>query len=184
MKRIFLALIFLATCLGTGGTALATPSLSWTSAELGGGYWRYDYTIANDLPDQAVNSFNIDFAYGLYYPDDMEITAFASGWENSVLVPPGDSPATGWYNGTFYGISNPCSEIAPESSLAGFSISFLWLLDSDTPLGSLDGLRADGDQAFTYTTSPVPEPGTIILLGLGLAGCAACRMIKRKQSAS
>ena len=46
-----------------------------------------------------------------------------------------------------------------------------------------EGARADGSRAL-FLLTPVPEPGTVVLVGLAISAVAGSRVLGRKQSAS
>jgi len=79
--------------------------------------------------------------------------------------------------------------VTPNRTVLSFLVSGLsiadgasfWIrwADSDLAPGSDDGLAVDDFSLTARGTTSVPEPGTLALLGLGLAGLAASR--RRKQ---
>jgi hypothetical protein len=187
MGKLLAVTIF---CLCCATAATASPSLSYVAQNLGGGLWGYNYTITNDLAGQAIDSFSVDFAPGLYC--GLRLDAAPTGWGGSSVADP-IFTSSGPNPGYFFGLADPGFEVAPGTPLNGFSLSFAWdLLDLDAngallnpPLDSPFGVLAAGDQAFTYTTilidppAPAPEPSTILLVGLGVLGLAGFRKPNR-----
>jgi hypothetical protein len=189
MKKLVLLLTALLLCFAV--PVLATPSLSWTASDLGSGRWQYDYSITNDLPGQSIDTFSVDFAYGLY--DNLTVEALPAGWSSSFAYSPAYLSSIGPIDGALWGISDPGGAIMPGTTLGVFAVSFDWLLgdiNPDTgallspPLDSAAGIRTDGDQNFAYSltpSAPVPEPGTFLLLSLGLGGAAALVGFRRNR---
>ncbi len=152
-----------------------STTINYGVNDLGGGKWEYDYTVLNDTLGSPIDEFTIYFDYGLY--DNLSVTTPVADWDeltvNPVLIL--GSPETGFYDALAF-----VAGIAPGSSMSGFSVAFDWL-GSGTPgsqffefvdpatFGVLDsGLT-------TVTSSPVPEPGTMMLLGSGIAALLCFR---------
>lgn len=166
-KEIVIVISFLMLAAKPAG---AIPALEWSVDALGGGYWQYNYTVTNDLIGLSIDSFSVDYTYYLYQL--LEVKSVPAKWETSVFDP--DLNLSNPTAGQFWAFADPGFAIAPGTSQSVFAVSFLWGIDEAAPpLQSTAGLRADGDQAFNYytiATNPVPEPGTLLLLGTGFIG--------------
>lgn len=86
-----------------------------------------------------------------------------------------ETPEFGGYSGTMAGgASNPL-EIDAHYDWTPRA----WLPDPGYESLNL-GIRIDGESAPPLGAVPVPEPGTLLLLGSGLVGLAGCRRAARK----
>jgi hypothetical protein len=162
-----------------GGVASATV-ISYRATDLGGDYWRYDYTVSNDSLATPITEFFIDFDFGLY---DLLLPATTSGWTTQTADPAWT--ATGPWPG-FYNAIALDSGIAAGGSAGGFSVSFLWLNPGTSPADQTFSVLNNGqlvDAGWTVPatdTAPVPEPGTLLLMGGGLLGVFVLGKLRQK----
>jgi hypothetical protein len=175
MRRLItVGLLMLGMMCSTGRPAQAIPSadLRYSETDLGGGTWRYDYSMYN-TSDPVLNAgFN---AYDVLFTLDPAATLTV------VSLPPGwDSMGgTGGFWETFSlnpGIFPAGSDVAPGTSLTGFSFD-LNQKAGDLPFEVLLSNPNDPDNPalFSGTSAPeggapVPEPSTVLLFCVGLGG--------------
>jgi hypothetical protein len=162
MKRILSLVLFLGMVVVMAPGVHAT-TINYTLNDLGNNQWEYGYTVTNDTPGVDLEGFTIFFDPS-FYTNLVVTTAggVAQQWDEFV-----DSD---------FGLFDASSSIAglpgiqPGSSLGVFSVSFEWS-GSDTPgsqsFQAWGPTRADELDLGTTTATPVPEPSTLFLLGMG-----------------
>jgi len=180
MKKEYASLV-LAAMLTLGGTGLANASnaIYYTATDLadvnsGEDLWQYTYTVTGD-----------SFAAGAGFAIDFENTSFVV--EEKVQT----SPNSNWYVETHANFFDPnvvvydATANVDNASLANqFAVQFVWLGEG-TPGAQWVTMYDDNYNVLEYvetTSSPVPVPGTVMLLGSGLAALSGLGRRKRNES--
>ena len=167
--------------LALGLLLLASPThaatISYTTTDLGGGQWQYDYVVSNNTFN-AFEGFSVLFDPSLYEALSDESTSNAD-WLLSVVQPDPGLPD--------FGIFDAIALADGASTADPFSIRFkflgagtpgsqpfeltLWeLSDPNDPNSEL--LFVDSLGRGETSRASVPEPGVLLLLGGGLTALA------------
>ena len=148
----------------------ASP-IYYEANNLSGNSWEYTYTVDNQL-DTPIDGFTIWFDLGVY--ENLLITGSPNwDWDGFAAQPDSSLPDDGFADWLTFGLP-----INPGEVLAGFTVSFDYL-GTATPgeqfFETFDydfNLLSEGytEQMASTASASVPEPGTLLLFGLGIAG--------------
>ena len=177
MKKIFgllIAALLLVLCVMPAAEA---ATVEYLAKNIGGDRWQYDYTIFNDSATD-IGALALYFGYGLY--DELDVLSAPSDWV-----------AEFWDPELVMGLETPGEVVvftsdmllAPTESLTGLSVVFNWLGNGKPGFQAFDLLDLDSglplDGGTGLTVAAVPEPGTLSLFGVGLAGLVAYHRIRK-----
>jgi hypothetical protein len=177
MKKQYLSLAVAAMLtLGAAGLANASNAISYSAFNLsdvnmGEDLWRYTYTVTGDSFADGTG-FAIDFEKSLFVLPEGQQTAPNSDWDVWTSTSSYD-PEIAVYD---------AYALFDNASLAdSFSVDFVWTGEAAGPGAQYFVVydRNNGAVLQNGTTSPVPVPAAVWLLGSGLATLAGSRLRKR-----
>jgi hypothetical protein len=161
----------------TMASAIPMADVLYFEEDLGGGHWRYNYTVYND--SDPVVDVNVTL-WTFYLDFDPGVTLLSGevpgGWGYEYF--PGEvGSTTSFVQSTS---SDLLYEIMPGDSLAGFVFDFDARIGDIAFLAYLFDPKSAESVEYPGTTgaAPVPEPATFLLIMSGLAGIG---MVGRKR---
>lgn len=183
MKRKLLSLVSAVLFTFWGATLGFATTISYTATDLADGsdgdLWQYSYILSGAIFNEN-SGFTIYFDYNLYSHLAIQNPTNSAEWDTITLDPDPNLPDAGVYDAL---------ALKDDASLADpFTVSFVWLGGSGGPGSQYFEIYIDEpsnsfeilDDGFT-TSSAVPEPGTMLLFGTGLAALIGSRRGKRSS---
>ncbi len=166
MKKTVSTGLLLVLCLGAGGFGVPKTQIWYSTGDLGGGRWQYNYEVANISLTVPIEEFTIWFKYGLYENLAVETPPVLppGGWDEIVIQPEPVLEDDGAYDAKAL-----TGGIEVGWTGGPFAVAFDWLGDSIMPgpqfYEIIDPVTLE--TVDSGMTQIIPEPATLVLLGLG-----------------
>jgi len=156
-----------------GARSAQASSIQYERMDLGAGRYRYVYTVTNDgTLGAAIQGFDIFFAPALYLESSLAITtspAVRADWDELILGSGVLIPAA-------YDVLALSGGVGGGATQTGFAVEFDW---TGSGLPGAQAFEIFDPQTFQVLesglTTPIPEPGSLVLLALGVAALAMRR---------
>ena len=158
--------LVLVLCLAAAGFGVPKTQIWYSTEDLGGGRWQYNYEVANISLTWPIEEFTIWFEYGLYEKLSVETPPVLppTGWDEIVIQPEPVLEDDGAYDAKALGLGIEIGHTARP-----FAVSFDWLGDSIMPGSQFYEIinPVTLETIDSGMTRLIPEPATMVLLGLG-----------------
>jgi len=150
----------------SGATTISYEATDLTDTTPGEDLWQYTYTVGGFEFDTDYG-FTIFFDYQLYADLEDPPPSVNLEWDSIVWQPDSGLPDDGVYDAL---------ALVDVASLADpFTVSFVWLGTGAPGAQFFDVYDSSFNTVESGQSAPVPEPGTILLVGSGLIGLAGLR---------
>lgn len=143
-------------------------TINYSTSDLGGGSWQYDYTVINDSLGGPLFEFTIDFDRSLY--ENLIAVSAPASWDGLVVQ---SGSFIDLNNGFYDALFLQPAGLAVNESASIFSVQFDWLGAADSMPAEQPFIIVDPNTFAVLdqgTTSLVPIPGAALLFlnGFGL----------------
>jgi hypothetical protein len=165
-------LVFLISVFASSmASAIPMADILYLKRDVGGGIWRYNYTVYNKsdpVADAGVDLFDIFFHFDPVFT--MTVASIPAGWGDEGFFSKGDDFVS--FQSSSPGIPPDGTDIGPGDSLDGFVLEFSGQVGDLLAFDVLFANPSDLESPILYSgfAAPVPEPATILLMVSGLAG--------------
>jgi hypothetical protein len=193
-KILCVILALLLACSLSVAWATPMPAVTYLETEISGGFWQYNFTVANTSDDPDADAgFDIFYVLlklgevlGLNVIRIPLLLPLPAGWDCNSGTGDSSSPdAFISLTSLFPGAPPEGADIAPGTSLGGFVFEF----DAKLEEILFETLTANwidpenpiyfADNATPGNAVPIPEPATLALVSAGLAGMGLYTRRKR-----
>lgn len=171
MKKLGWMILMALACLPL---YVGATTISFTTSNLSGNVWQYEYDVINDSLSSTIDEFTIYFDRDLF--SNLNVEASPAGWDSIAVQPDSGIPADGFFDGLAFG-----QGLAPGAAAAGFAVSFEFLgagSPGPQPFDVVDPVSfdiLDSGMTVAETATDLPEPDSLALLGLALSALAAAQ---------
>jgi len=150
-------------------TSIIYEAVDLANTTPGEDLWQYNYSVS-DYTFNADYGFTIYFDYNLYGDLEDSPTSPNSDWDVLTWDPDTVLPDDGVYDAL--------ASVNGASLADLFKVDFIWLGQGNPGSQPFEVYDNTWNVIESGNTAPIPEPGTILLVGSGLLGLVG---LKRKQ---